>query len=217
MGKLVSFFKRKKLPPWAGIVGTVLFISVFTVEGWIRNNYDSFEMYISELSLGPRGWIQIANFIIFGILLLVFTIGIIDEFKGIRGSKLGPIIIAVIGISFIVAGIFIIDVSGEGSLSGLIHNISASLIFLLASVSCFVFFHLFQEKERWRKLSWWTLTVGVAIIILVVLMEVDGTFLASWPGLTQRMAAIIGFVWIFVFALRILRENNDNKRPGRKK
>ncbi len=214
MGKIISFFKKRKFGPWAGIVGTVLFISVFTVEGWLRQNYNSLEMYISELSLGPRGWIQIANFIVFGVLLLFFTIGIVDRFKGIRGSKMGIVIVAVIGVSFIVAGVFVIDVSGGGSLSGVIHNVSASIIFLLASVSCFVFFHLFREEPKWHRLSWWTLTVGIAILILVFFMEIDGTLLGKLPGLTQRMAAVIGLVWIFVFALRILREKNGEKHEN---
>ncbi len=205
MQKIISFIKKHKLGPWAGIVGTVFFVAVFMVEGWLREDFDAFRMYISELALGPRGWIQITNFIIFGILLLFFTISIVGKFKGIKGSRIGPILIAIIGINFIISGIFVIDPSAEKSLEGIIHNVSSTIIFLLASVSCFIFFHLFRENSKWRSLSWWTLTVGITIMALVVFMELDGTSLSIWPGLIQRIAAVIGLLWIFTFALHLLK------------
>ena len=61
---------------WAGIAGPVLFVSIFVIEGRLRAGYDSRSMYISALSLGPRGWIQMLNFVIFGLLLLAFARGI---------------------------------------------------------------------------------------------------------------------------------------------
>lgn len=211
MRKIIDFLKKKKFAPWAGVIGSVLFVIVFIIEGWLRQNYDSFKMYISELALGPRGWIQIANFVIFGILLLIFTLSLVDKFKEVKGSKIGPVLIAIIGINFIIAGIFVIDPSAEKSLHGIIHSISSTLIFFLAAVSCFIFFHLFQEDSRWRNLSWWTLITGIAIIVLIVLMEIDGTLLGTWPGLTQRIAATIGLLWIFTFALKVLKEDKKKR------
>jgi hypothetical membrane protein len=214
MKRLISFFKKHKIAPWAGIIGSILFIAVFTIEGLMRQNYDAFRMYISELALGPRGWIQIANFIIFGILLLVFTLSLANKFKGKRESKIGQALIAIIGINFILAGVFVIDPSAEKSLNGIIHNVSSALIFFLASISCFIFFHLFREDPKWKNLSWWTLTTGIAILVLIVLMEMDGTSLSEWPGAIQRIAAITGLFWIFTFALKVLKEdkkkNEDN-------
>jgi hypothetical membrane protein len=72
---------------WAGIIGPALFVSVFTIEGWLRPGYELLKMYISALSLGSRGWIQMANFIILGVLLFVFTRGVAAEFKTGKASQ----------------------------------------------------------------------------------------------------------------------------------
>jgi len=64
----------RKLSAWAGILAPVIFVGVFTVEGGLRNGYDPMKMYISALSLGNRGWIQISNFIVLGLLLFIFTL-----------------------------------------------------------------------------------------------------------------------------------------------
>jgi len=46
-------------------------------------------MYVSELSLGPRGWIQIVNFVVFGLLFLFFARGVAAEFRQGKASKAG--------------------------------------------------------------------------------------------------------------------------------
>ena len=46
------------------MIGPALFVVTFTIEGCLRPGYRAREMFVSELSLGPRGWIQIANFIV---------------------------------------------------------------------------------------------------------------------------------------------------------
>ena len=58
------------------MIAPVLFVAVFTIEGSLRVGYDPISSYVSELSLGPRGWIQIANFVVFGALVLVFASGV---------------------------------------------------------------------------------------------------------------------------------------------
>jgi hypothetical protein len=41
-------------------------VAVFTIEGWLRPGYDPLSTYVSALSLGLHGWIQIVNFIVLG-------------------------------------------------------------------------------------------------------------------------------------------------------
>ena len=59
---------RRQLATWAGMVGPTLFVAIFMLEGWLRPGYNSRGMYVSELALGPRGWIQGVNFVVFGVL-----------------------------------------------------------------------------------------------------------------------------------------------------
>ena len=71
---------QRQLAAWAGIIGTTLFVAIFTLEGWYRPGYEPLKIYVSALSLGPRGGIQILNFILFGVLLFVFSRGVAPEY-----------------------------------------------------------------------------------------------------------------------------------------
>ena len=62
----------KKAAPWAGIAGTALFALSFTVNGLLRSGYSPMREYVSELSIGPREWIQIVSFMFLGLCLFVF-------------------------------------------------------------------------------------------------------------------------------------------------
>jgi len=78
---------KHELAAWAGIIGPALFVAVFIMEGWLRPGYDPLSMAVSELSLGERGWIQVASFLVTGALFLVFARGVADEFKEGTASK----------------------------------------------------------------------------------------------------------------------------------
>jgi uncharacterized Tic20 family protein len=173
-------------------------------------------MYVSELSLGSRGWIQIVNFIIWGVLFLIFTRGIASEFKDGKASKAGPILFAIIAFCFILSGPFVTDPSTifmQMSIHGKLHGIFGALVFSLAPVSCFVFYRRFREDQKWQNLSRWTLTACVIIVISVVLMKVgqiSSNPVNAWVGLIQRIALIAYLSWIFTFALTLYRRNKKS-------
>src|SRR6266516_2158292 len=57
---------------WAAIIAPILFTISVIVESVLRSGYSQIYNYISELGVGPYAIIQIASFIVFGLLLLVF-------------------------------------------------------------------------------------------------------------------------------------------------
>src|SRR5450759_1070787 len=97
----------RKLSAWAGILAPIIFVGVFTVEGVLRNGYDPMRMYISVLSLGNRGWIQISNFIVLGLLLFIFTLGLSKEFQTGKASRGGIITLYIISVLFFISGPFV--------------------------------------------------------------------------------------------------------------
>src|SRR5213593_4163286 len=60
----------------AGVAGPIIFISVLTVAGLMRDGYDPVTRFVSDLAIGEAGWLQTANFIAFGALLIVFAAGL---------------------------------------------------------------------------------------------------------------------------------------------
>ena len=59
-----------------GIVGPLLFIVVFLVEGATRPGYSAWRNFVSELALSNEGWQQIANFLVCGACCIAFASGI---------------------------------------------------------------------------------------------------------------------------------------------
>jgi Protein of unknown function (DUF998) len=70
-----------------------LFVALFTAQGWMRAGYDPASMFVSELSLGPWGWVQIANFVITGLLLIWFASGVRAIFPAGKAARVGPLLL----------------------------------------------------------------------------------------------------------------------------
>jgi hypothetical protein len=189
---------------WAGMTGPALFVSIFVIEGRLRAGYDSRAMYISALSLGPRGWIQILNFVIFGVLLLAFARGLAAGTL----SRVGPALLAVIAIGNLLLGLLVMDAAGnQMSFHGKVHRILARMVLFLMPVSCFVFVHRFRQEPKWGFLEWCTLAAGTTTAIAVAILAVATTVVsaknafAPLLGLFQRAAVVPYMGWLFIFAL----------------
>ena len=99
----------RKFSAWAGILAPIIFVGVFIAEGFLRSGYDPMSMYISALSLGDRGWIQIANFLVLGLLLFIFTLGLSKEFQTGKASRGGIIALYILSLLFFISGPFVMD------------------------------------------------------------------------------------------------------------
>ena len=79
------------LPALAGILGPVLFSAGFLAQQAFRGAaYDPIAEPVSALEAGPFGWIQQVNFVVFGLLMLVFTVGLHRGIDRSRRGILGP-------------------------------------------------------------------------------------------------------------------------------
>ena len=61
---------------WAGTIGPLFFVVVLLIEGATRPGYNAWRNFGSSLSLGSQGWMQIANFLICGVLMIGFAFGL---------------------------------------------------------------------------------------------------------------------------------------------
>ena len=209
-GEAASAADRRQLGAWAGMIGSVLFVVVFTVDGWLRPGYDSLGMYISELSLGAGGWIQRANFAVLGILFLLFARGVAAEFREGTASKAGPVVLTIIGLSLFASGPLVTDpMANQTSWHGVLHGIFGALVFSLAPVSTIVCLRRFLEDRRWRALQRWTLLASVLIVVSVAAMTLGqpaSSIVHPWVGVAQRVALITYLAWIFTFARGLLND-----------
>ena len=205
----------RKLSAWAGILAPAIFVGVFTVEGALRSGYDPLKMYISALSLGNRGWIQISNFLILGSLLFIFTLGLSKEFQTGKASRGGIITLYVISALFFISGPFVMDPTetpaDQMSVHGLIHGLSGGIVFTIMPIIIFIFLRRFVSDTNWQSFRRWTLILGIiealgmVVFTYVSKIPVEQNAYINYFGLFQRIALIPFMVWVFLFGIEMLR------------
>ena len=208
----------------SGVVGPAFFIIVFLMEGFIRQGYDPRRHYVSSLSLGKRGWIQVVNFIICGISMLVFSI----SFLGTQGSGLDinlvTFLLCVFGIGLIVSGIFATDPvlgyppetqnaspSPMASQHGKIHDIAGLIVFTSLPIAAFIMAFRFIVQEG--EIGWgiYSAVTGISVLFLfftagALAAKASQGVLSNPPvGLYQRASIITGWSWIIFLAWHLLQ------------
>ena len=197
----------------AGILGPIAFVVLFTVEGAVRDGYDPVRHFVSLLSLGDRGWLQITNFVVGGSLFAIFGLAI-GRSWAVRSPALWvPRLLVVVGIGLVMAGLFPPDPAlgyPPGTPAGLptgvsdhggVHYTAALAVFVGLAASMFI-------AARWapsgRARTWavYSIVSGMAVLAgwLGSFMVVGPSGLIETAGLGQRIAIIAGFLWVVVLA-----------------
>lgn len=213
--------RRIRLGAAAGMAAPVLFVAVFTLEGWIRPGYQVQSMFVSELSLGPRGWIQIVSFLLTGALLFTFGRCLARSMRDGTASRAGPLLIQIIGLSLLASGPFRTDPSAmfdQTTTHGIVHALLGAVVFSLAPVSCFVFYRRFRTDPAWRPSAGWTLATGIVLTLGVIVLKISQSpqnELFAFKGIVQRVILITYMTWLFALSLRVYRRASFSRpRPA---
>jgi predicted permease len=216
----VAARRRVRSAGLAGMTGASAFVIIFTLDGWLTPAYSPAGMFVSELSLGPQGWVQILNFVLTGTLIVMFGRGLGYQFRTGPASRAGPILMVTIGVSLIASGPFTTDPSAivdQSSIHGMVHGVFGAIVFTLAPLSCYVFYRRFRIDQDWRDLAGWTLASGLVLTVGIGVLKFSqqpGSALYEWKGLVQRILLVILMTWIFVAASRLRRTAGVAHRPN---
>ncbi len=201
-----------------GAVGPLLFIVVFLVEGATRPGYSAWHHFVSSLSLGEQEWMQIANFIICGVLVLCFAFGLRRVLYSGKGSTWGPILLGTLGLCLIGAGLFVTDpllgyppgALSTTTLHRALHVLLSLIAFTSLIAACFVLARRFAGDPAWRGWAFYSIATGILVAVFFIAADAVASPDPNAPaGLFQRLSIITGWGWIALFALRLM----SKKRP----
>jgi hypothetical membrane protein len=200
-----------------GVVGPVIFIVVFLIAGAFREDYDPMRHPVSSLALGGSGWIQVANFIITGTLLIAFAVGLRPAMRRFGAGIWAPLLVGLVGVGLIGAGVFVTDpVSGYppgtplipvGTTAGALHDLLSMPVFLGLPAACLVVAYR-AAKTGSRGFAAYSAVTAVVFLTGFVLTSVGFTqnlTFAPIGGLLQRLTLVIGFGWLVALAARLIR------------
>ncbi len=197
-----------------GVVGPLLFIVVFLIEGATRADYDPWQHFVSSLSHGARGWIQITSFVLCGGLVLCFAVGLRRELRSGRGSRWITASVGIFGISLVAAGLLVTDpllgyppgAPSTPTLEGALHMLFSLFAFAALASACLGMARRFARDRARRGWSLYSAVTGVAVVLLFVTTSAVAALDPEGPaGLIQRITIVTGWGWVALLAVRLLR------------
>ena len=210
-------------PAWplvAGVVAPLLFTAVWLIDGATRSGYDPMRHQVSLLSLGDRGWVQVASFFLTGVLVLAFARGIREVLRAGAGRRVIPGAVALCGVGFLLAGVFSTQPMfgyPPGTPDGLAATVTLTdAIHLLAAMLLFA--GLFALPVALARRWWlagdrrWAIASAIVAGVVFLTFGLSGggpsgeLLVPAASGLLQRVSLVAGLGWILVLAVRTIRE-----------
>lgn len=199
-----------------GAVGPLFFIAAFLIEGATRREYRPLHHFVSSLSLGEGGWVQVASFLICGTLVAFFAVGLRRALAAGKGATWGPILLGVFGLSLVGAGVFPTDpllgyppgAPAVTTAHGALHMLFSLFAFASLAAACLVLSRRFAADPVWR--GWTVYSIATGILVLALFVATDVVSLSPDPtapaGLVQRITIVVGWVWVALLAAKLMMD-----------
>jgi Protein of unknown function (DUF998) len=191
-----------------GVVAGPWFLLVSFGQVLTRDGFDLRRHPLSALSLGDLGWLQVTNFVVTGLLVLAFAVGLRARLRGGRAGTWGPLLLGAHGLGLVAAGVFTADpalgfppgapagVPSAYSWHATLHGVAFAGGMLALTAACFVFARRFAASRR-RAWAGYCAATGVAALLLGAPVPVYA------PSVRFALAAVVTFAWIMAIAARL--------------
>lgn len=205
-----------------GVALGPLFYVVVVAQILTRTGFDISRHPLSLLSLGDAGWIQIANFILTGLLAIACSVGMRRALRDTAGATWGPLLIATYGVGMVVAGLFPPDpllgfppgslagIPGQMSEHAMLHGVGFFVAFLSLIAASFVFARRYfvVGKPGWGIYS-------IATGVITPLLILAGMTIQSATSVLFFVVGIISFGWVGAVAAQLtVSPHNDTHTQG---
>jgi len=183
----------------AGMVGPALFAVVFILQNVVRTDDDAIAEPVSALSIGEYGWVQRLNFVVLGVLLLLFAAALHRGVASSRRGWVGPTLFSVAGAGLFVAATFSLARDETGAIyDPSFHQVGGMMFFGGTALGLIALSRRLARDPRWRDLSRYSLGAGIASlaggVVINALAIPDDAPLNGEAGLIQRII-VLAFIF----------------------
>jgi hypothetical membrane protein len=194
-----------------GVIAGPVYIATALIQAFTRHGFDLGRHEWSLLANGEHGWIQVANFVLTGLMVVAFAVGLRRALTPGTGARWAPRLIAAFGVSLVAAGIFRADPAlgfpvgtpdGATAVSwhGMLHFIAGALGFSCLAIACFVIARRYAAEGR-RGWAAGSRATGVVFLAGFAMVASSG---GSRVGNLAFTAAVI-LVWAWMTSVAVQR------------
>lgn len=194
-----------------GVLAGVVYLVTGVTQALLRDGFDLSRHSLSLLANGSWGWVQTANFVISGLMVLAAAYGFS---RALAPERRMALLVGIYGLSLIAAGAFAADpmdgfppgtpsgVPDEISVSGLIHLAAGGIGFLSLALA-FVFFGAWCANRLDNSLALASRFVAGALFVTFV----AGAVLATSTVGTALIwiAVVLGWTWLAFISIVVYR------------
>jgi hypothetical protein len=167
-----------------------------------RDTYSSRTQAMSELALGPGGWLMAVAFVSMGVGSLLVAR---DLHRSIPRARVAPALLAVTGVLDVVSAVFRTDATGQpATTTGTIHMVVGVTTFLLLIAVLFTSSVTFRRDRDWRWFAGPTLVWAVIALASFFLVPILGD---DRFGLAQRIFVGVALSWVITVSVLLGRSS----------
>jgi hypothetical protein len=184
------------------IVGIAVYLLNLAALHFLRPDVNPMLDPVSTYAVGPYGFLFTVADIGLGLAALALTFGLYLSIAPPGRSYVGLFLLGLYGVSVLLAGIFPIDVGGEATTFGIIHNIFGNISFFGFPIAVILMSLGMGKDERWRTFRRPALALSL-VVVLTVILTIVGSNLGIGYGVTQRIFNVAALVWMLLVALHL--------------
>jgi hypothetical protein len=200
--------ERTKLLLTGGVLAGPIYIPVGVAQILTRAGFDITRHPLSMMSLGDLGWIQIANFIVTGVLVIAGAIGLRRSAQADKHLRRGALLLGIFGLGVLGGGLFVTDPAlgfppgtpdtypETMSWHGLLHFIFGQIGFsaLIAASLVYARYFAVNGLHGWAMFS--ALTGGTFLFAIFAGVAASAGDSAAWGLLALYVAVALAWIWL---------------------
>lgn len=197
---------------YCGVAAGPVYIGVGALQMLLREGFDPTRHALSLMSLGDLGFIQISNFIVSGVLVLLGAYGMMRAMDRGRGRVAGPVLLGVYGLGLVASGVFVADAMDgfppgtppgppeSMSWHGQLHFLCGAVGFLGAIGACLAMAVRFYSVKM---AGWAAYSAATGVFFFAGFGAIASGGGAAWSVLAFTAAVVLLWAWISAVSWRL--------------